>query len=80
MQRIRIAVAVALVMGGGLAGCTEMATGPEAAPVDASYDGGLTLGSGHRSGSDSTSTSTTSTSTTEDPGAQRGGLTLGSGH
>ena len=79
MQRTRIAVAMVLVVA-GLGACGDSATGPEVAPAGASYDGGLTLGSGHRSGSDSTSTGTTNTSTTEDPGAERGGLTLGSGH
>lgn len=79
MPRIRTAIAIVLVVG-SLGGCAESATAPGATPSGASYDGGLTLGSGHRSGSDSTSTGTTTTSTTEDPGAERGGLTLGSGN
>jgi hypothetical protein len=79
MQRIRIAVATVLVLV-GVGACAESAMGPEVRAAGASYDGGLTLGSGHRNGSDSTSAGTTSTSTTEDPGAERGDLTLGSGN
>lgn len=79
MKKIRTAaVALALVSFAGA--CGEAVTGPAAAPGSAVFDGGLTLGSGHRSGSDSTSTGTTAAGTTEDPGSERGGLTLGSGH
>jgi hypothetical protein len=77
MQRIRIAVVVLVMSSFGA--CADSVTGPEAAAAGASYDGGLTLGSGHRSGSDSTFTGTTST-LTEDSGAERGGLILGSGN
>lgn len=68
------------LISGAVAGCGEMPTvSPDSARP--AFDGGHTLGSGHRQ-SDSTTTAGASTETTaaDSTGAERGGHTLGSGH
>jgi hypothetical protein len=78
-MKTRLAFAVAfLVVGTGLSACSDQPTGVSPAASEASYDGGLTLGSGNRTGSDSTQTTPTATTTSDS--TQRGGLTLGSGN
>lgn len=78
-MKIRIALPVALVLAVAITACGDQPTASTVAPAAASYDGGLMLGSGHRSGSDSTGTTTTTQFTSSDS-TNRGGLMLGSGH
>jgi hypothetical protein len=69
---IRIALPAALVFAVAITACGDQPTAPRTlAPAAASYDGGLMLGSGHRSGSDSTGTPSITTTTHS---------MLGSGH
>jgi hypothetical protein len=77
MKKISM-VASALVLAGFAAACGEAVTEPAAAPGGAAFDGGLTLGSGHRSGSDTTGATTTVTS--QDSGTERSGVMHGSGN
>jgi hypothetical protein len=63
------------------AACGKSPTGTDtpAQPVGASYDGGLTMGSGNRA-QDTTAAPPTTTSTTSGESTARGGLTMGSGN
>jgi hypothetical protein len=83
MRIVRAMIPAALlIVLTGVTACSQDATAPLSAragtalPRQPSYDGGLTLGSGHKDGSDSTVTTNSPTSG-QDEG---GGLTLGSGH
>jgi hypothetical protein len=73
-------ILVACAFGGVLAACGDatLAVAPEAPR----YDGGFTVGGGHRAiGSDSTTAAPSPTETTADSvSAERGGFTVGSGH
>lgn len=78
-MKMRYAITAGFVLAFAVAACGDQPAGPSSvAPAAASYDGGLMLGSGHRSGSDSTGTQTTATTSSDSTG--RGGLMLGSGH
>lgn len=79
MRKLGI-VAGALVLAGLAGACGGAPTAPAAVAGGAAFDGGLTLGSGHRSGADSTSTEATANTTPDSPETGLGGLMLGSGH
>ncbi|HEX2092749.1 MAG TPA: hypothetical protein VHG28_10120 [Longimicrobiaceae bacterium] len=75
MKNLRILVGV-LALGLGACGETTLLS-----PDSPSYDGGPTIGTGHRSDSGNTTTSSTSTETTSDgTSTERGGSTFGTGH
>lgn len=61
-----------------VAGCTQVTTAPTTTTSASTprFDGGLTLGSGHREGTDTTSAASAQTVAQDSDG----GLTLGSGH
>jgi hypothetical protein len=72
-------ILVACAFGGALAACGDatLAVAPEAPR----YDGGFTVGGGHRATSDSTTAAPSPTETTADSvSAERGGFTVGGGH
>lgn len=80
MLTARRFVALALISG-AVAGCGETPTlTPDSARP--AFDGGHTLGSGHRQSDSTTTTAGASTETTaaDSTSAERGGHTLGSGH
>jgi hypothetical protein len=71
MVRLALPIAAALAL---VTACSEVPTTPERS-LTPSYDTGVGLGSGHRSGSDSTRTTTSGGAGTDDAG-----IGLGSGH
>jgi hypothetical protein len=80
MLTARRFLALALISG-AVAGCGETPT-LSADAARAAFDGGHTLGSGHRQSDSTTTTAAAATTTTagDSTGAERGGHTLGSGH
>ncbi len=68
MKNLRT-ILVACVLALGLASCTEAPTA--VTPKGPRFDGGFTVGGGHRTSADSI---------TIDGGAERGGFTVGGGH
>lgn len=75
MKNLRIAWTAFILV--GLAACSEAP--PIVAPEESRFDGGFTVGGGHRTGADGSSTNSTLQAETVAGSRDGGGYTIGSG-